>query len=40
MVSNLWDSIPKEDQARLVLSNLSIKKDPAKKMNIPSKDLK
>jgi hypothetical protein len=40
MVSNLWDSIPKEAQARLVPPKLSTKKGPAKTMNTPSKDLK
>jgi hypothetical protein len=40
MVSNLWDSCPKEAQARLVPPKLSTKQGPAKTMNTPSKDLK
>jgi hypothetical protein len=40
LVSNLWASSPMEAQARLVLPNLSTKHGLAKKMNMPSKDLK
>jgi hypothetical protein len=39
MVSDLWDSFPKEAQARLVPPKLSTKQGPAKTMNIPSKDI-